>query len=75
VLAKGITINSRESKDLLGKMGLAEALGNGNQKGLSKLLRHKKNKFKPSSVPFIVIGTIVLWVSWLYFNGAALTKW
>ena len=27
--------------------------------------------FEPNSVPFVVVGTIILWVSWLFFNGGS----
>lgn len=28
-------------------------------------------EFEPHSIPFVVFGTIVLWVSWLFFNGGS----
>ena len=27
--------------------------------------------FEPNSIPFVVVGTVVLWVSWLFFNGGS----
>ena len=27
--------------------------------------------FENNSVPFVVIGTVILWVSWLFFNGGS----
>ena len=28
-------------------------------------------EFEPNSVPFVVVGTVLLWVSWLFFNGGS----
>ena len=28
-------------------------------------------EFEPNSTPFVVVGTILLWVSWLFFNGGS----
>ena len=28
-------------------------------------------EFENSSIPFVVIGTLILWVSWLFFNGGS----
>jgi len=33
-------------------------------------LRHN-DEFEPSSIAFIVVGTFILWVSWLFFNGGS----
>lgn len=30
-------------------------------------------EFEPNSIPFVVYGTIILWVSWLFFNGGSTT--
>lgn len=30
-----------------------------------------KEPYRPNSVPFVVVGTIILWVSWLFFNGGS----
>ena len=27
--------------------------------------------FEPNSIPFVVVGTVLLWVSWLFFNGGS----
>ena len=27
--------------------------------------------FEPHSIPFVVVGTVLLWVSWLFFNGGS----
>lgn len=27
--------------------------------------------YEPNSIPFMVIGTIILWVAWLFFNGGS----
>ena len=32
---------------------------------------NEKEQFKPSSVPFMVTGVFILWVCWLFFNGAS----
>ena len=28
-------------------------------------------EFENSSIPFVVVGTVILWVSWLFFNGGS----
>ena len=28
-------------------------------------------EFLPNSIPFVVVGTVLLWVSWLFFNGGS----
>ena len=33
--------------------------------------RATTNDFEPHSVPYVVYGTIILWVSWLFFNGGS----
>ena len=30
-------------------------------------------EFENSSIPFVVVGTIVLWIAWLFFNGGSTT--
>ena len=30
-----------------------------------------KLPYEPNSIPFMVVGTIVLWVAWLFFNGGS----
>ena len=43
-----------------------------NTQSLQNWIRERENlPFKPYSVPFMVIGTLILWVSWLFFNGGS----
>jgi len=35
------------------------------------VLRREKEPFVPFSFPFVTMGTIILWVSWLFFNGGS----
>jgi ammonium transporter, Amt family len=35
------------------------------------IIAREKQPFTPFSFPFIVIGTFILWVSWLFFNGGS----
>lgn len=37
------------------------------------ILNAEDQDFEEHSVPFVVIGTIMLWVSWLFFNGGSTT--
>ena len=37
------------------------------------VIERESQHFKPYSYPFIVLGTFVLWVSWLFFNGGSTT--
>jgi len=35
-------------------------------------IRDRENQpFKPYSIPFMVVGTLLLWISWLFFNGGS----
>jgi len=35
-------------------------------------IRDRENQpFKPNSIPFMVMGTLILWVAWLFFNGGS----
>ena len=35
------------------------------------ILTREKEPFTPFSFPFLVMGTIILWVCWLFFNGGS----
>ena len=30
-----------------------------------------EDDFRPHSIPYIVVGTFILWVCWLFFNGGS----
>jgi len=54
-------------KELVNKFGM-------NEEYRVKFLQHLKGHtepFRPQSTPFIVIGTFILWVCWLFFNGGS----
>lgn len=34
-------------------------------------IQERETDFQPYSTPFIVLGTFMLWVSWLFFNGGS----
>lgn len=36
-----------------------------------KWVANQHNEFKPQNETFIVLGTFILWVSWLFFNGSS----
>ena len=35
------------------------------------MLERDNEPFEQHSFPFVVFGTIILWVSWLFFNGGS----
>ena len=41
--------------------------------GFEQFMKDEANDtdFEPNSIPFVVVGTVVLWVSWLFFNGGS----
>jgi len=32
---------------------------------------HSSDEFRPHSQPYIVYGTLILWIAWLFFNGGS----